>query len=72
MMGDYKARGAEAFNMNVGFDEYEAVSMTRDYIIREFELDDLQILRNEETSDADTTQIRLAAVPGKPQYYFYN
>ncbi len=72
MMGDYKMRGAEAFNMSVGFDEYDAVAMTRDYLIREFELDDLSILRKDETHAADSTQIRAASVPGKPQYYFYN
>jgi hypothetical protein len=72
IMNDYRIRGVEAFEVNVGFDEYDIVATTRDAIIREFELDDLRIMRNNEVHEADPTKIREAAVPGKPQFYFYN
>lgn len=58
--------------MNVGFDEAEIVAQTREYLAREFELEDLAILRNNERHEADKSSIHASALPGKPQFYFYS
>ena len=56
----------------MGFDEFDVVAQTRDSLIREFELEDLAILKNVEKHEADKSSINAAALPGKPTFYFYN
>jgi hypothetical protein len=72
VMHDYDTRGTEALSISVGFDETEVIGKARDAIVSEFGLEDIQVLTNDEAHEADTTSLRETAVPGKPQFFYYN
>ena len=58
--------------MNVGFDEIEILTEAKEYLIRNLNLEEIIILKNNETHEIDDTNTSNTATPGKPAFFFYN
>lgn len=71
VLGDFKERGTRAFESSLPFDEEQTLNYIRSFIENELGLVDLKILRNIEVFEADRTNARQSAQPGRPSFYFY-
>ena len=69
-IGEYKERGLEAFELKVPFDEAVILHNLTPYVLQELALEELKIEGKHEGND--NQQLRDAALPGKPQFFFYD
>lgn len=69
-VGEYKERGLEAFELKLPFDEALLIHTITAYALQELGLEELKIENKAE--NGENPQIREAAMPGRPQFYFYD
>ena len=69
-VNDYKERGLEAFELKVPFDEGVLLTHITPYLLQELSLEEVKIENKHEGED--NKQLRDLALPGRPQFYFYD
>ena len=70
VVGEFKERGLEAFEDRLPFDEAWLIHTITPYALQELELEELKIENKNEKEE--NKQLRDAALPGRPQFYFYD
>lgn len=68
-VNDYKERGLEAFELKVPYDEGLLLNHIIPYLLQELGLEEVKIENKHEGNE--NQQLRDAALPGRPQFYFY-
>ena len=69
-LADYKERGIEAFELRLPFDEALLIYTITPYALQELGLEEIKTENKSEGTD--NAQLREAALPGRPQFYFYD
>lgn len=69
---DLQARGNEALEQSSAFNEHELLSQIQDYMREQLNLQQIDILPNHTAHPSDASPVREGALPGSPQFFFYN
>ncbi|OMJ77850.1 hypothetical protein SteCoe_22485 [Stentor coeruleus] len=70
IVSEFKERGIEAFELRLPFDESGMIEIIRAYALQELGLEEIRIENKSESTE--NQQVRDAALPGRPQFYFYD
>lgn len=69
---DYEIRGLDALELNLPFDERNLLEKIEGYARSQLGIDELLIRSSNETIVEDKSQLRESAVPGRPQFFFFD